>query len=145
MISKIKKPVSILLVFMMIVSLFAAVPMTVNAAPPDSGPGSGPGGTGTVITPTTAGNVAEINGTQHATLEAAIEAAPAGGTVKLIANVTETVTVSGKTLTLDLNGFNITSALSSKMAVNANNGAKLTINNSNTAKSEAPALITEVR
>ena len=33
MISKIKKPVSILLVFMMIVSLFAAVPMTVNAAP----------------------------------------------------------------------------------------------------------------
>lgn len=34
MISKIKKPVSILLVFMMIVSLFAAVPMTVNAAPP---------------------------------------------------------------------------------------------------------------
>ncbi len=31
---KIKKPVSILLVFMMIVSLFAAVPMTVNAAPP---------------------------------------------------------------------------------------------------------------
>lgn len=31
---KLKKPVSILLVFMMIVSLFAAVPMTVNAAPP---------------------------------------------------------------------------------------------------------------
>ena len=34
--AKIKKPVSILLVFMMIVSLFAAVPMTVNAAPPSS-------------------------------------------------------------------------------------------------------------
>ena len=44
---KIKKPVSILLVFMMIVSLFAAVPMTVNAAPPGSG--SGPGGTETEI------------------------------------------------------------------------------------------------
>lgn len=49
---KLKKPVSILLVFMMIVSLFAAVPMTVNAAPPgESGSGSGPGGTGTVIEP----------------------------------------------------------------------------------------------
>ena len=34
---KLKKPVSILLVFMMIVSLFAAVPMTVNAAPPGGG------------------------------------------------------------------------------------------------------------
>ena len=48
MISKIKKPVSILLVFMMIVSLFAAVPMTVNAAPP----GGGGGGIGPVIDPT---------------------------------------------------------------------------------------------
>ena len=37
MISKLKKPVSILLVFMMIVSLVAAVPMTVNAAPPGGG------------------------------------------------------------------------------------------------------------
>ncbi len=43
---KFKKPVSILLVFMMIVSLFAAVPMTVNAAPPG---GDGPGGIGTEI------------------------------------------------------------------------------------------------
>ena len=51
---KLKKPVSILLVFMMIVSLFAAVPMTVNAAPPG---GDGPGGieteigTGAVVVP----------------------------------------------------------------------------------------------
>ena len=47
----IKKPLSILLAALMIVSLFAAVPMTVNAAPPGSGSGTGPGGTGTVIDP----------------------------------------------------------------------------------------------
>ncbi len=55
----IKKPLSILLAALMIVSLFAAVPMTVNAAPPGES-GSGEIGTeigsGTVITPTTAGD-----------------------------------------------------------------------------------------
>ena len=43
---KLKKPISILLVFMMIVSLFAAVPMTVNAAPPGDGGGGIGGGIG---------------------------------------------------------------------------------------------------
>ena len=36
MIRRIKKPISILLSLIMVFSLFAAVPMTVNAAPPGS-------------------------------------------------------------------------------------------------------------
>lgn len=49
-------------------------------------------------------NVAELNGTEYETLQAAIDAAKSGATVKLIANTRENVTVAKK-LTLDLNGY----------------------------------------
>ncbi|MBR2108329.1 MAG: hypothetical protein IJ932_00035 [Ruminococcus sp.] len=55
-----KRPLSVLLAALMIVSLFAAVPMTVNAGSPDSGSGTGIGGTGIEIGgSTTDGYVAE--------------------------------------------------------------------------------------
>ena len=57
-----------------------------------------------------AGNVAVVDGTYYSTLSAAITAASAGATVKLIADVTESVTVaSDKDIVLDLNGKTLTS------------------------------------
>ena len=64
MISKIKKPVSIILSVLMIVSLFTIVPFTASAA----------------------GDVAEINGTGYETLEAAFAAAEDGDTITLLAD-----------------------------------------------------------
>ena len=51
------------------------------------------------------GNVAEVNGQGYSTLQDAIDAAQNGGTVKLLENVTESVTIPAKkTITLALNG-----------------------------------------
>ena len=51
------------------------------------------------------GNVAEVNGQGYSTLQAAINAVQTVGTVKLLENVTESVTIpAGATITLDLNG-----------------------------------------
>ena len=51
------------------------------------------------------GNVAEVNGQGYSTLQSAINAVQTAGTVKLLENVTESVTIpAGATITLDLNG-----------------------------------------
>ena len=51
------------------------------------------------------GNVAEVNGQGYSTLQAAINAVQTAGTVKLLENVTESVTIpAGTTITLDING-----------------------------------------
>ena len=50
--------------------------------------------------------VAEVNGTQYISLQAAIDAAVRNATVKMLANTRENVTIS-KNLTLDLNGFTL--------------------------------------
>ena len=51
------------------------------------------------------GNVAEVNGQGYSTLQSAIMAVQTAGTVKLLENVTESVTIpAGATITLDLNG-----------------------------------------
>lgn len=51
------------------------------------------------------GNVAEVNGQGYSTLQAAIDAANSGDTVKLIANVVQNTQLSiDKDITLDLNG-----------------------------------------
>lgn len=50
--------------------------------------------------------VAEVNGTKYETLQAAIDAAPRKGTVKLLANTRENVTID-KMMTLDLNGHTL--------------------------------------
>ena len=51
-------------------------------------------------------NVAEVNGNKYETLQAAIAAAPRKGTVKLLANTRENVTID-KMMTLDLNGHTL--------------------------------------
>lgn len=53
--------------------------------------------------------VAEVNGMQYKELQAAVDAAQSGETVKLLENVDpdDTVAVSGKSITLDLNGKTI--------------------------------------
>ena len=51
--------------------------------------------------------VAEVNGTKYETLQAAIDAAPRKGTVKLLADTRENVTISTPYLTLDLNGHTL--------------------------------------
>ena len=81
---------------------------------------------------------AQVGETKYGSLAKAINAAQDGDTVKLLSSVTETVTISGKTLTLDLNGFKITST-SKKMPITAIDGTKLTIRNSNTDKAENTA------
>ena len=50
--------------------------------------------------------VAEVNGVKYETLQAAIDKAAKGATVKLLANTKENVTIA-KALTLDLNGYTI--------------------------------------
>ena len=55
------------------------------------------------------GNVAEVNGKGYSTLQDAIDAAQNGGTVKLLENVTESVTIpAGATVTLNLDGHKLT-------------------------------------
>ena len=51
--------------------------------------------------------VAEVNGKQYETLQAAIDAASRKQTVKLIADTTENVTMATSDLTLDLNGHTL--------------------------------------
>ena len=50
--------------------------------------------------------VAEVNGVKYESLQAAIDAAESGATVKMLADTKENVTISRK-LTLDLNGFTL--------------------------------------
>ena len=52
-------------------------------------------------------NVAEVNGNKYETLQAAIDATPRNGTVKLLADTRENVTISTPYVTLDLNGFTL--------------------------------------
>ena len=51
--------------------------------------------------------IAEVNGTKYATLQAAIDAASRNATVKLLANTKENVTISTPYVTLDLNGHTL--------------------------------------
>lgn len=74
---------------------------------------------------------AQVGRKCYASVQAAVDAAEAGDTVKLLANATEDVTVvEGKNLTLDLNGFTLTNV---KGHTITNNGT-LTINDSSEAK-----------
>lgn len=54
-----------------------------------------------------AAGVAEVNGVEYPTLQAAINAAARNATVKLLADTTENVTISTHYVTLDLNGYTL--------------------------------------
>ena len=76
------------------------------------------------------GNVAKVGDTEYSTLQAAINAASDGGEVDLIANVTESITISADdNVTLDLNGYTLTNSTGHTIT---NNGT-LTINDSSSS------------
>ena len=77
--------------------------------------------------------VAEVNGKQYESLQAAIDEASPGATVKLIADTRENVTVSKK-LTLDLNGFTLNGGtVADKPALKVDN-AGVTVKDSSKAQ-----------
>ena len=71
--------------------------------------------------------VAKIGNTSYQTLAEAVAAATDGATITMLADVNEAVTISGKTITLDLNGKKVYSESSDAVAVSG--GANVTIKN----------------
>lgn len=68
-------------------------------------------------------NVAQIGDTGYPTLQAAIDAAGDGQTVKLLENITESVTIAeGKDFVLELNGKTLSGGTASKKPALRNNG-----------------------
>ena len=66
----------------------------------------GAAGSAQAVVPQSEG-VAEVNGTNYPSLQAAIDAAPRKATVKLLADTKENVTISTSHVTLDLNGHTL--------------------------------------
>lgn len=73
--------------------------------------------------------VAEVNGTKYSSLQAAINAAEDGETVKLLADAAEDVVIS-KGITLDLGGKTLTNTNSGKATVSVQGGT-VTVKNGN--------------
>ena len=71
--------------------------------------------------------VVKVGNNYYFDLQAAINAAANNSTVVLLKNVNKAVTISGKTLTLDLNGKKVSSEDSD--AISVTNGANVTISN----------------
>ncbi|MCD8040072.1 MAG: hypothetical protein LUF82_00945, partial [Clostridia bacterium] len=71
---------------------------------------------------------ATINGVGYETLAAAISAATSGATIKIVKDITESVTVSDNELTIDLNGNTLTA--SGTIAITVARGATLYITDS---------------
>jgi hypothetical protein len=78
--------------------------------------------------------VASVGTTPYTSLQDAIDKVADKGTVKLLKDATENVTVSGKTVTLDLNGKKLTNA-EAKDTVTVKTGATLTVTDTSSAKS----------
>ena len=79
------------------------------------------------------GNKAVVDGTYYSSLSAAISVASAGATVKLIDDVTESVTIdSGKDIVLDLNGKTLNGGTEAKKAAITNYGTLTIQDNSET-------------
>ncbi|MCD8309266.1 MAG: hypothetical protein LUD19_05355, partial [Clostridia bacterium] len=69
--------------------------------------------------------VAEVNSVSYSNLQDAIDAAEDGDTIVLVNNVTESITIDNKDITLDLAGYTLTDNGSHTITVNSN--ATLTI------------------
>ncbi len=88
------------------------------------------------------GAVASTGESNYATVNKAIEAAAENGTVKLVSNVAEDVTVaSGKTVTLDLNGYKLINVSSHTIT----NSGTLTIKDSSTDKTGVVDCVTHAK
>ena len=92
----------------------------------ESGSGeNGTGGTGTGGATTT--YVAQIGETRYETLQAAIDAASSGATVKLIGDTNENVTVSKNAIVLDLNNFTLNGGTEAGKPALTINNKKVTV------------------
>ncbi len=74
-----------------------------------------------VTTAADGGNVAEVNGTQYATLQEAVDAASTGETVTLLADTSEDVVIN-KSITLDLGGKTLTNKSAGKATISVTGG-----------------------
>lgn len=89
--------------------------------------------------------VAQIGETGYATLREALNKVRDGETIKILApatvNMTETYAITGKAITLDLNGQTVTWNTSAVCAIDVKSGGKLTIQDASTQKSGALNII----
>ena len=81
-----------------------------------------------VTTAADGGNVAEVNGTQHATLQEAVNAANPDEIVTLLADTSEDVVIN-KSITLDLGGKTLTNTGAGKATLTVASGAVATVKN----------------
>ena len=87
----------------------------------------------TVTLPAKTTSVAEVNGVKYKTLQAAIDAAQKGQTVRLLADTRENVTIKTYGLTLDLNGHTLNGGIvKGKPALTVT--ARVTVKDSSAAK-----------
>ena len=85
------------------------------------------------LKPETTTSVAEVNGVKYKTLQAAIDAAQKGQTVRLLADTRENVTIKTYGLTLDLNGHTLNGGtVKGKPALTVT--ARVTVKDSSAAK-----------
>src|SRR6056297_1705429 len=77
----------------------------------------------------------EIDGNTYALLDDAISAASDGDSIKLLSNIplNTPISVSGKAITIDLNGFNMEVNVSKPESILATNGANLIIKDVNSS------------
>ena len=78
--------------------------------------------------------VAEVNGTQYTSLQAAIDAASRKTTVTMLANTKENVTISTSDLTLDLNGFTLNGGTVANKPALTVTAARVTVKDSSEAQ-----------
>ncbi len=78
--------------------------------------------------------VAEVNGVKYETLQAAIDAAGSGKTVKLIADTRENVSVEKNAIVLDLNGYTLNGGTESGKAALYINNKTVTVKDSSAAQ-----------
>ena len=81
------------------------------------------------LKPDTTTSVAEVNGTEYETLQAAIDAAAQNATVTLLADAAEDVVIS-KSITLDLGGKTLTNTNGGKATISVTGGT-VTVKNGN--------------
>ena len=90
-------------------------------------------------------NEAEINGEQYATLSEALNAVKNGETIKVLApatvNMAETYEITGKAITLYLNGQTVTWNTSAVCAIDVMTGGNLTIQDTSTQETGALNII----
>ena len=92
----------------------------------------GAAGSAQAVVPQSEG-VAEVNGTNYPSLQAAIDAAPRNATVKLLADTKENVAISANAITLDLNGYTLNGSTGERKPALTINAVRVTVQDSSEA------------